>query len=96
MKDIKNILKNAPYCSILENNECIRFDTISNLKEDVMNEIETIEEDNLIEEARETMMHIKRTTLKKHLIRNYTEVYNNIKREHKELKNYLKYLNGGK
>ena len=77
MRDIKNILKNAPYCSILENNE--------------LNS-----EDNLIEEARETMMHIKRTTLKKHLIRNYTEVYNDIKREHQELKNYLKYLNGGK
>ena len=90
------ILKNAPTCSVIENNESIRFDSLSNLIDDVKHEIYIIEEEELIEEAKETLDLVKRSNVRPHTLKQYKDAYDNIKREYKELKDYLKYLKGGK
>lgn len=93
---MNNILKNAPTCSVIENNESIRFDSLSNLIDDVKHEIYIIEEEELIEDAKETLDLIKRSNVRPHTLKQYKDAYDNIKREYKELKDYLKYLKGGK
>ena len=90
------ILKNAPTCSVIENNESIRFDSLSNLIDDVKHEIYIIEEEELIEDAKETLDLVKKSNVRPHTLKQYKDAYDNIKREYKELKDYLKYLKGGK
>jgi len=89
-------LKNAPTCSVIENNESIRFDSLSNLIDDVKNQIYIFKEDKLIEESKETLELVKRSNVRPHTLKQYKDAYDNIKMEYKELKDYLKYLKEGK
>tara|TARA_R110002049_G_scaffold291585_4_gene475582 strand:+ start:32 stop:316 length:285 start_codon:yes stop_codon:yes gene_type:complete len=90
------ILKKAPTCSVIENNESIRFDSLSNLINDVEHEIHIIEEEELIEDAKETLGLVKQSNVRPYTLKQYKDAYDNIKREYKELKDYLKYLKGGR
>mgnify|MGYP003664756338 CR=1 FL=1 len=90
------ILKNAPTCSVIENNESIRFDSLSNLIDDVKHEIYIFEEEELIEDAKETLSLVKQSNVRPYTLKQYKDAYDNIKVEYKELKDYLKYLKGGK
>ncbi len=89
-------LKNAPTCSVIENNESIRFDSLSNLIDDVKNQIYIFKEDKLIEESKENLELVKRSNVRSHTLKQYQNDYNDIKKEYKELINYLKYLKGVK
>ena len=90
------ILKKAPTCSVIANNESIRFDSLSNLIDDVEHEIHIIEEEELIEDAKETLGLVKQSNVRPYTFKQYKDAYDDIKREYKELKDYLKYLKGGK
>lgn len=89
-----NKLNTAPYCSAIENNENIRFDSLSNLIDDVRHEIYIIEEDELIEDAKDTLELVKRkqSNIRPHTLKHCKDAYDDVKREYKELKRYLKYL----
>ena len=93
---MNTLLKNAPTCSVIENNENIRFDSLSNLIDDVRHEIYVIEEEELIEDAKDTLDLVKQSNVRPYTLNHYKDAYDNIKREYKELKDYLKYLKGGK
>ena len=93
---METILKNAPTCSVIENNESIRFDSLFNLIDDVKHEIYIFETEELIEDAKETLDLVKRSNVRPHTLKQYKDAYDNIKREYKELKDYLKYLKGSK
>lgn len=93
---MNTLLKNSPTCSVIENNENIRFDSLSNLIDDVRHEIYVIEEEELIEDAKDTLDLVKQSNVRPYTLNQYKDAYDNIKREYKELKNYLKYLKGGK
>ena len=90
-----NKLNTAPSCSVVENNENIRFDSLPNLISDVKYEIYVIEEDELVEEAKDTIRCAKHSSLgkvKPRTIRELEKAYLDIKTEYKELKRYLKHL----
>ena len=93
---MNTLLKNAPTCSVIENNENIRFDLLSNLIDDVRHEIYVIEEEELIEDAKDTLDLVKQSNVRPYTLNQYKDAYDNIKRGYKELKDYLKYLKGGK
>ena len=90
-----NKLNTAPYCSAVENDENIRFDSLANLISDVKHEIYVIEEDELVEEAKDTIRCAKHSSfgkVKPSTIRGLEAEYKGIKTEYKELKRYLKHL----
>jgi len=87
-----NKLNTAPPCSAVENNENIRFDSLPNLISDVKWEIYVIEEDELVEEAKDDIRCAKYYKAKPSTIRGLEAEYKDIKREYKELKKYLKHL----
>ena len=93
---MNTLLKNAPTCSVIENNENIRFDSLPNLIDDVRHEIYVIEEEELIEDAKDTLDLVKQSNVRPYTLNQYKDAYENIKREYKELKDYLKYLKEGK
>ena len=87
-----NKLNTAPYCSAVENDEKIRFDSLANLISDVKHEIYVIEEDELVEEAKDGIRCAKHYKAKPNTIRGLEAEYKGIKTEYKELKRYLKHL----
>ena len=53
-----------------------------------------IDEDELVEEAKNTYELVKRSNVKKSTLLSYKKEYNDIKEEYSQLKNHLKYIKG--
>ena len=92
-KELKSILNKAPelYSSGYYH---LRYNSVKNYITDLEYKLYEIDEDELVEEAKNTYELVKRSNVRKSTLLSYKKEYNDIKEEYNQLKNHLKYIKG--
>ena len=90
-KQLKNILNKAPNLHDGQHYN-LRSDSVANYIEDLEYELYVFDEDEIVEDAKQTYDLVKMSNVSKYTLINAKREYQDVKKEYAELKKHLRYV----